>query len=81
MYRLVLTEEDIATIAFVGARYCWSEALSSMGEGENDIPEHEAWEIVAEFHADAFGGHSFFPMLRETCELAGKLFRFMKEIV
>ena len=81
MYTLHLTEEDITTIAFVGYRYGWSEVLSSLGEGENEIPEHEAWEIISAFEQDTEGGHSFFPMLNHRSELAGKLFLFMETIV
>ncbi len=81
MYTLTLTTEDVSTIAFVGGRYGWSEALSSLGEGENEIPEHEAWEINESFQEDTVGGHSFFPMLDHHSDLAGKLFTFMEEIV
>ncbi len=81
MYTLTLTEEDISTIGFVGGRYDWSEAISSLVEGENEIPEYEAWEINDAFNRDTEGGHSFFPMLNHQSELAGKLFAFMEEIV
>lgn len=80
-YSLTLTPEDVSTIAFVGHRYGWAEALSSLGEGENELAEHEAWEIVSAFESDTEGGHSFFPMLNHESELAGKLFALMDEII
>ncbi len=81
MYTLHLTSEDISTIAFVGYRYGWAEALSSLGEGENKLQEHEVWEINDAFQMDTEGGHSFFPMLDHSSELAGKLFMLMESIV
>lgn len=81
MYVLHLTQEDVSAIHFVGHRYAWSESLSSYGEGENNIPEHEAWALLEAFKEDTEGGHSFFPMLSHSSNLAGKLFRFMDEIV
>jgi len=81
MYTLNLTSEDVSTIAWVGHRYGWSEILSPYGEGENEIPEHKAWEIVSHFEIDTFGGHQFFPCLDHESELAGKLFAFMDSII
>jgi len=81
MYTLTLTSGDVYDIAYLGNRYCWSESLSSLGEGENKIPEHEAWEIKDAFEQDTEGGHSFFPMLDHSSDLARKLFAFMEEIV
>ena len=81
MYTLHLTEEDISTIAFVGHRYGWSDTLSSLGEGKNEIPERKAWDIISAFNEDTEGGHSFFPMLNHQSDLARKLFHFMEEIV
>lgn len=80
-YTLALTSEDIDTIGFVGGRYAWSEALGSMGEGDNPLAEHEAWALQEAFEADTEGGHSFFPMLSHESELAGKLFALMESIV
>tara|TARA_Y100000310_G_C20047395_1_gene518937 strand:- start:102 stop:347 length:246 start_codon:yes stop_codon:yes gene_type:complete len=45
MYELVLTEEDVATIAFVGNRYEWSVSLGKLNEGVNNLTESQAWEI------------------------------------
>ena len=81
MYTLELTQEDISTIAFVGYRYGWSESLSDLGEGTNELAEHEAWELLSAFESDTEGGHSFFPMLSHDSELAGKLFELMGEVV
>lgn len=80
-YSLTLTAEDLSAIAWVGNRYGWSEALSSMGEGENELAEHEAWEILSAFEADTEGGHQFFPCLNPESELAGKLFALMDSVV
>ena len=80
MYTLTLTDDDIETIAFVGYRYCWSNALRHMETGENAIPEHEAWEISEAFYADTEGGHSMFPMLNPRCELYDKLINFYESI-
>ena len=38
-YRLWLDEEDLRTIAFVGDRYCWSEAIRALEAGDNDLTE------------------------------------------
>ena len=81
MYNITLTQEDVETISFVGHRYAWAEALSGLTEGENIIPEHEAWEIMFAFESDTEGGHQFFPMLNLQSELAGKLFAFLDSIV
>lgn len=79
-YTLELTDADVATIAFVGGRYEWSNALLHLESGANAIPEHEAWEIAAAFHADTEGGHSPFPMLAD-CELRANLREFWDAIV
>lgn len=74
MYKLHLTETEMNDIAFVGYRYCWSNALlDHCIEGENEIPEHIAWELREAFEADTEGGHSFFPMLDSRSELCEKL--------
>jgi hypothetical protein len=80
-YSLDLTEEDISTIAFVGGRYSWSDALRGMEEGHNEIEEHEAWEIRDAFDEDTKGGHSMFPMLAGDSKLYDKLLNFWQEIV
>ena len=80
-YELNLTSDDIKTIAFVGDRYSWSAILSKYSEGENDIPEHEAWEIKDAFEEDMEGGHSIFPMLDPDSELYDKLLKFYNSIV
>ncbi len=81
MYTLTLTQSEIETIAFVGHRYGWSDSLRDMSEGENKIPEHEAWSIRDMFDSDTEGGHSYFPMLSHSSELCSKLIQFMDEIV
>ena len=81
MYILTLTALDIDTIAFVGGRYSWSNVLLAYEEGRNEIPEHEAWEIVAAFDADTVGGHSMFPMLDPRSELYAKLSDFADNII
>lgn len=81
MYLLSLTADDVHTIAFVGERYGWSTALLGLDEGENLLREHEAWEIARQCEEDTEGGHSLFPMLDPSSELAGKLFTFLDGIV
>lgn len=81
MYTLTLTEGDLKTIAWVGNRYCWSDALSGLEVGENTLAEHEAWEIRDEFEKDTEGGHSPFPLLAPDSELYAKLLHFWDSIV
>lgn len=73
MYTLHLTAQDIDTIAFVGQRYAWSDALRSMVEGVNGLQEHEAWAIHDAINADMEGGLDAFPMLDTRGDLANKL--------
>ena len=82
-YRLTLTENDIRTIWHVGGRYGWSEALISAGmeRGDNEIPEHAAWELAEAFASDEEGGHAPFPMLDGSSDLCRKLFQFWNAIV
>jgi hypothetical protein len=81
MYQLNLTEEDIKTIAFVGGRYCWSEAMRHLTVGVNLIPEHEAWEIFEAIELDTVGRHDPLPMLDPRSELAEKINDFINCIV
>lgn len=81
MYSLTLTDDDFRAIDFSGYRYGWSDALGSLETGENQIPEHEAWEIAEAFEADTEGGHSPFPLLAEDSELYDKLRVFWDSIV
>lgn len=81
MYKLTLTDADLSAIAFVGHRYGWSQALSGLSEGENVIPEWQAWEIAEACESDAEGGHDYFPMLDPRSELAEKLTAFLSSIV
>ena len=81
MYTLELSEQDVKTIGFVGYRYGWSDSLSHLSAGINEIPEHEAWEINEACESDTEGGHSFFPMLDPRSDLAGKLSDFLQSIV
>ena len=80
-YRLTLTDDDVSTIAFVGGRYCWSEALQNLKAGENEISEPEAWAIRDAFEMDCEGCHSPFPMLDGRSQLAEKLFTLWDSIV
>jgi len=80
-YRLELTAEDVLTIAFVGARYAWSEALIGLVEGVNEITEIDAWSIAEAFDADTEGGHAMFPLLAPNSELFEKLHAFRERIV
>ena len=82
-YTLILTEDDIETIAFVGHRYCWSDQLLSIGveAGENTISEPDAWLFSEAMDADMDGGHSGFPMLDPRSELIDKLIQFWQDIV
>lgn len=81
-YHLFLTPEEMRDIAFVGGRYCWSEALLANCEaGENAIPEPVAWELAEAFERDTEGGHSPFPMLSGRSDLCDKLTRFWEGII
>lgn len=80
-YRLWLDEEDVRTIAFVGDRYCWSEAIRALEAGDNDLTEAEAWSIVDAFERDTEGGHSPFPMLDPRSGLCARLQRLWDSVV
>lgn len=80
-YVLTLTEEDVGTIAFVGTRYAWSEALLGLEAGDNKLAEQEAWTIKDAFESDTEGGHSLFPMLDPRSPLAERLTAFWEAIV
>lgn len=80
-YTLALTADDLATIAHVGNRYCWSSALLGLDEGDNILAEHEAWKIKEAFDADMEGGHDMWPMLDGRSELADKLATFYNSII
>lgn len=84
MYILNFTDSDASDIEFVGHSYGWSDALCGMGyamEGEHNVPEHEAWQLVEAFEEDMDGGHNAFPMLDGRSDLARKLAVFWEEIV
>ena len=76
-YSLPLTQDDVDTIAFVGNRYCWSEALSILTVGENRLPEYRAWEIKEAIEED----DAFCPMLDPRSDLASKIQAFIEAIV
>lgn len=80
-YVLTLTEADVEAIAFVGFRYAWSDALSGLDAGENQLTEPEAWRIAEAFASDTEGGHSPFPMLDPQSTLCEKLTAFWNSIV
>ena len=80
-YTIELSEDDVRTIAFVGSRYAWSEALLALEVGRNELTEPEAWGIAEAFDSDAEGGHSMFPMLDLHSALAEKLAAFRNSIV
>lgn len=81
-YNLTLSYSDMEDISFVGGRYSWAETLLQNTEiGDNDIPEHVAWEMKEAFEEDCEGGHSMFPMLSEASNLYEKLSKFYKSIV
>jgi hypothetical protein len=87
-YNIDLTDDEAETIDFVGYRYEWSSALQnllSFDEDGNVLPvrltESEAWNLRDAFELDTEGGHSFFPMLDPSSELARKLHAFMERIV
>ncbi len=79
-YRLELSAEDVLTIAFIGTRYAWSEALIGLEEGVSELREVDAWKIAEAFDADTEGGHSMFPMLAPDSELFGKLMALRESI-
>ena len=80
-YHLELNEADVRTIAFVGARYAWSEALLALDVGRNELDEVDAWRIKDAIESDMVGGHSAFPMLDSRSELYRKLDGFWRGIV
>lgn len=80
-YTLALTDEDVRTIAFIGDRYAWSNALRVLEAGENQIAEREAWRIVEAFANDTGGGHSPFPMLDPRSPLYERLIAFWTSVV
>lgn len=80
-YQLELTDADIDTIAFVGGRYEWSDALRHLEPGVNELTEGEAWALAEAFEADTEGGHSYFPLLDSHSDLAGKLMQLLDAIV
>jgi hypothetical protein len=81
MYKLNLTDDDVATIAFSGQRYGWSASLQHLDAGEHEISESEAWEICRAIKSDTEGGHSYFPLLAPRSDLAYKLLALMESIV
>jgi len=82
MYKLHLTEEEMQTIYYVGHRYNWSDWLNmNCNIGDNELPEHVAWEMEKEFLNDATGGHGMFPMLDRQSDLWVKLHKLLEEIV
>ena len=80
-YVLTLSSDDVETIAFVGHRYAWSEALLSLEPGDNSLTEPEAWSIKNAFERDTEGGHAPFPMLAAESDLAKRLHDFWNAIV
>ena len=80
-YLLTLTDQDIETIAFVGGRYCWSDALRSLAAGDNELTESEAWVISEAIEADMVGGHDAYPMLDTSSTLCTKLHSLYQSIV
>lgn len=80
-YVLVLSEQDVATIAFVGGRYCWSNALLGLDVGENHLSEAQAWNLVDAFQLDLAGGHAAFPLLHPDSDLADKLAAFWALVI
>ena len=80
MYNLTLTDNDVNTIAFVGYRYEWSNALLEYDVGDNEIIGWKAWAIRNAIDDDMEGGHNAFPMLDPRSELAAKLATLYLEI-
>ena len=83
MYTLELDSHDIQTINAVGNRHAWSAKLQDMHvtEGENWIPEHEAWEVYDACESDTTGNHDYFPLLNPNSFLCEKLTYFLYRIV
>lgn len=81
MYNLHLTDDDVRTIDFVGYRYAWSQWLQDNCQtGDNELPEHVAWELQSACKSDTDGNHSMFPMLDLRSHLAKKLRRLLNAI-
>ena len=87
-YTLTLAKADRETIAFVGHRYAWSEALGNLyarsaWEGDSDsdapimytMPEHVAWELAEAFEQDTEGGHGYFSDARRALGVGGEVVR------
>ena len=80
-YLLTLTEQDIATIAFVGGRYGWSDALRTLEAGDNVLTESEAWAIRDGIEEDMIGAHNAYPMLHSDSTLLDKLHTLYQSII
>lgn len=80
-YKLTLTQGEIDAIDFAGYRYGWSSCLQNIGvvEGDNDIAEHEAWELQAYIEEDTEEGRTCIPLAAP--EFASKLWAFCDQIV
>jgi len=78
MYTLNLTYDEYETIAFIGGRYSWSEALMRhCGPGANHIPEHIAWKIGEAIEED----DGLLPLLDVDSDLYRKVITFWQSIV
>ena len=79
MTKLRLSHEDTLTIAFVGYRYCWSDALLQFGPEEDyELSDEELEDLILEFEKDTEGGHAYFPMLGPS-DLMDKLVKLVRD--
>ena len=79
VFTLKITDKDLDTITWVGHRYCWSTVLGKycFEEGNVELTQGEADEIIDEFNNDTEGGHSYFPCLAPGSSLYSKLVKML----
>jgi hypothetical protein len=77
---LEITSQDVETLRFVAARYCWSENLLGLTGWEVPaetlslrITARDLRSLRAAIRRDARGGHSPYPLLDPSCDLRRKL--------
>jgi hypothetical protein len=80
-YTLTLTSDDIDAILFSGDRYGWSSCLNDLNveEGDNNLAEHEAWDLQAYLEEDTENFRTSIPLAAPCLER--KLLEFCNKIV
>lgn len=80
-YLLTLTEQDVDTIASLGAGYCWSYALRYLEAGDNIMTWKEARSIRSAIEKDMIEGRNAYHPLDPTSTLCTKLHNLYQSIV